>query len=93
MATIVGRKRRILVNVRFFDKNGIPVHYCTSKIKKRIIRIVQLYSDKYGIVSGTCRVTYNKKEKYWNEFNFTDIETFLNILDIDTESKLVKEYM
>lgn len=93
MAVITGNKKRIPISVQLFNKKGEVVQTYYKSVKSRIVADVQVGLQKKGVVRGTCRVTYNREQDYWNEFDFTDFATFNKILSVDTEKSLVQDFL
>jgi hypothetical protein len=88
-----GNKKRIPIHVRLFDKNGKVVHNYQRTVKSRIVSAVQVGLENKDVITGTCRITYNKEKDYWNEFNFVDFSSFNETLSVDTEKDLIKDFI
>jgi hypothetical protein len=84
---------RLPIKVRIFNENGQLVQSYNRTIKTRIIADVQVGLTAKDAFEGTCRVTYNPKEDYWNEFNFRTYSEFIHNLNQITEKDLVKEFI
>lgn len=84
---------RLPIRVKLFDKNNKVVQTYQRTIKNRIMLDVQVGLSSESVLKGTCRVTYNMKEDYWNEFDFTTFSEFRNNLTQITEKDLVKEFI
>lgn len=91
MATVVGKKKRLQMTLKAF-KNGKVVqstsYYVLTRIRATIQVSLTAECDFYRL-----RVTYNNKDDYWNEFDFTDKATALRELSTITETELVKYFM
>lgn len=82
------RLLRLPINLKLY-KGDLLVKTINSS-KKTQIRL--RLTDATGWDSGICRVWYNRKKDYWNEFKFTDLETFDRTLTDDTEWDMIKDF-
>lgn len=88
--------KRLINNVKIRLKlyeNGEMVYSATLRGKTRVLRILQ-WSLERKWDSGTCRVVYNSKKEFYNEFDFTSIDDVVSHLSPDCclDPYLVKNF-
>jgi len=79
---------RFPIHVELFNENGESVYVINSTKKSQIKLRLQAFSRK-NWAFGTCRVWYNKREEFYNEFRFTKASQLEEGLIACTEKPLV----
>lgn len=81
-------KIRLLVRLKLY-KDGQEVDAYSSVIKSRILRYLQgKPSSEWDY--GVCTVVYDSRRNVYNEFDFTNLEDFMNKYPTSTELPLLQ---
>lgn len=85
---------RIPIRVTTFDnESNETVDSSTYTKQGQLAKFVQSQTKKYSKrnVTFTAKILYNRKDDYFNEFNFTSLEDFESKLAPCIERPLLKE--
>lgn len=86
---------RIPIRVTSFDaKTGETLNVSTYTKQTQLVKFVQLQTKKYGdSATFNAKVLYNRKQDYFNEFDFNSAAEFNEKIAPCIERQLLKELL
>ncbi len=82
-------KTRLALRIKLYENSKVVLS-TTMRIKARARAFVE--ANLTPERTGRCRVYYNYDKDYWNEFEFSNLREFNEILIVDTEKDLIAAF-